>query len=155
MIHALVTAAGLTGEGRYRQAAEEALAGVAGLATQAPRFAGWSLAAAEALAAGPLEVAVVGPEGPARDALERTARAAPGVTVVVADAGDNGIPLLDARGPVDGEPAAYVCREMVCDRPVTHRRPELSRRVALLGARLDHRRRDYPTPPRGGRAGAR
>ncbi len=119
MIHALVTAAGLTGEGRYRQAAEEALATVVGLATQAPRFAGWSLAAAEALAAGPLEVAVVGPEGPARDALERTARAAPGVTVVVADAGDNGIPLLDARGPVDGEPAAYVCRQMVCDRPVT------------------------------------
>jgi uncharacterized protein YyaL (SSP411 family) len=119
MIHALVTAAGLTGEGRYRQAAEEALATVAALAVQAPRFAGWSLAAAEALAAGPLEVALVGPSGPARDALERAARSAAGVTVVVADAGDNGIPLLDARGPVGGDPAAYVCREMVCERPVT------------------------------------
>ena len=63
MVHALVAAAAMTGEGRYRQAAEEALGTVASLAVQAPRFAGWSLAAAEALAAGPLEVAVVGPAG--------------------------------------------------------------------------------------------
>jgi len=62
---------------------------------------------------------VVGPAGPARDELERVARGAPGVTVVVADAGDGGIPLLDARGPVGGDAAAYVCREMVCERPVT------------------------------------
>jgi uncharacterized protein YyaL (SSP411 family) len=119
MVDALVTAAAMTGEGRYLQAAEEALGTVASLAMQAPRFAGWSLAAAEALAAGPLEVAVVGPAGAARDELERAARRAPGVTVVVADTGDTGIPLLDARVPVDGDPAAYVCRQMVCDRPVT------------------------------------
>jgi uncharacterized protein YyaL (SSP411 family) len=118
-VHALLAAAAMTGEGRYRQAAEEALGTVAALAVQAPRFAGWSLAAAEALASGPLEVAVVGPAEPRRDDLERTARRAPGVTVVVADLGDNGIPLLDARGPVGGDPAAYVCREMVCERPVT------------------------------------
>ncbi len=119
MVHALVAAAAMTGEGRYQQAAEESLATVASLAMQAPRFAGWSLAAAEAIAAGPLEVAVVGPAGTARDDLERAARRAPGVTVVVADSGDTGIPLLAARGPVDGAPAAYVCRQMVCDRPVT------------------------------------
>jgi uncharacterized protein YyaL (SSP411 family) len=119
MVHALLGAAAMTGEPRYRQAADEALGTVASLAVQAPRFAGWSLAAAEAVAAGPLEVAVVGPAGPARDELERTARGAPGVTVVVSETGDNGIPLLDFRGPVDGDPAAYVCREMVCERPVT------------------------------------
>jgi uncharacterized protein YyaL (SSP411 family) len=119
MVHALVAAAAMTGEGRYRQAAEETLGTVAALALQAPRFAGWSLAAAEALATGPLEVAVVGPAGTAREELERTARRAPGVTVVVAESGDGGIPLLDARGPVGGDPAAYVCREMVCERPVT------------------------------------
>ena len=122
MVHALLAVASMTGEGRYRQAAEEALGTVAALAVQAPRFAGWSLAAAEALAAGPLEVAVVGAEGTARDELERTARRAPGVTVVVsaADADTTrGIPLLTARGPVGGNPAAYVCREMVCERPVT------------------------------------
>ena len=118
-VHALLAAAAMTGEGRYRQAAEEALGTVAALAVQAPRFAGWSLAAAESLAAGPFEVAVVGPAGTARDELERTARGTPGVTVVVSDAGDTGIPLLHARGPVGGDPAAYVCREMVCERPVT------------------------------------
>ena len=118
-VHALLAASAMTGEGRYRQAADEALGTVAALAVQAPRFAGWSLAAAESVAAGPLEVAVVGPAGTARDGLERRARRAPGVTVVVADHGHDGIPLLTARGPVDGEPAAYVCREMVCERPVT------------------------------------
>ena len=118
-VHALLAAAAMTGEGRYRQAADEALGTVAALAVQAPRFVGWSLAAAESLAAGPLEVAVVGPTGTARDELERTARGTPGVTVVVSEAGDTGIPLLHARGPVGGDPAAYVCREMVCERPVT------------------------------------
>ncbi|MEO6510213.1 MAG: N-acylglucosamine 2-epimerase, partial [Nocardioides sp.] len=119
MVHALLTAAAMTGDGSYEQAAEDALGTVAALAMQAPRFTGWSLAAAEALAAGPLEVAVVGPTGAARDELERTARRAPGVTVVVAEQGNERIPLLAGRGPVDGEPAAYVCRRMVCDRPVT------------------------------------
>ena len=122
-VHALVAAASMTGEGRYRQAAEEALSTVASLAVQAPRFAGWSLAAAEALAAGPLEVAVVGPPGTARDELERTARRAPGVTVVVADRALTphlaAFHCSPARAPVGGDPAAYVCREMVCERPVT------------------------------------
>src|SRR3954452_24184248 len=48
-IHALLAAHGLTGDGRWRDAAEQALAGVAGLARRAPRFAGWSLAAAQAV----------------------------------------------------------------------------------------------------------
>ena len=47
MVHALVTAHALTGEGRYRDAAEAALATVSVLAERAPRFAGWSLAAVE------------------------------------------------------------------------------------------------------------
>ncbi len=128
-VHALLAASALTGDGRYAQAADDALGTVAALAVQAPRFAGWSLAAAEAVAAGPLEVAVVGPAGTAREELERTARRAPGVTVVVADDGHDAIPLLAARGAVDGEPAAYVCREMVCDRPVT-RVPDLAALLA-------------------------
>jgi uncharacterized protein YyaL (SSP411 family) len=119
MAHALLAAAAMSGEGRYRQAVEETLGTVAALAVQAPRFAGWSLAVAEAMATGPLEVAIVGPAGTARDELERTARRAPGVTVVVAPSGDNGIPLLDARVAIASDPAAYVCREMVCERPVT------------------------------------
>jgi len=119
MIHALVTAHALTGEGRYRQAAEEALAEVGTLMAQAPRFAGWSLAAAATMADGPEEIAVVGPAGPQRDALAERARRRPGAVVVVADGPVAGIPLLDGREPVDGQPAAYICRGFVCERPVT------------------------------------
>ena len=46
MVHALAEYAALTGSGRHRDAAEAALATVAPIAERAPRFAGWSLAAA-------------------------------------------------------------------------------------------------------------
>ncbi len=132
LVHALLAYAAVTGSGRHRDAAESALRDVRLLAERAPRFAGWSLAAAEAALAGPLEVAVVGRAGdPLRNDLERVARASssPGMVVVVglpdqpADGGATGgrtvVPLLSQRGLVDGKAAAYVCRGMVCDRPVT------------------------------------
>ena len=104
---------------RYRQAAEEALATVAPLMERAPRFAGWSLAAAAAMRGGPEEIAVVGPPGPERDALTRAALRRPGAVVVTADGPSDDIPLLAGRTAVDGRPAAYVCRGFVCERPVT------------------------------------
>ena len=131
LVHALLGYAAATGSGRHRDAAEAALRTVRTLAERVPRFAGWSLAAAEAAVAGPLEVAVVGPAGdPSRAELERVARhsSSPGAIVVVGepsaldigedDEPDN-VPLLAGRGLVDGLAAAYVCRGMVCDRPVT------------------------------------
>ncbi len=117
-VHALVDAHAMTGHGPYRQAAEEALASVAGLAERAPRFAGWSLAATAAVLGGPLEIAVVGPPGPARDALEQRALRHPGAVVVAAEPG-SAIPLMEGREPIEGAPAAYVCRGFVCERPVT------------------------------------
>ncbi|CAN5436828.1 thioredoxin domain-containing protein [soil metagenome] len=122
LVHALLGYAAVTGSGRHRDAAEGALRNVRTLAERVPRFAGWSLAAAEAALAGPLEVAVVGEDGdPARDELARVARASssPGLVVLVAAPGSDDVPLLEGRGPVDGRPAAYVCRGMVCDRPAT------------------------------------
>ncbi|MGH3357755.1 MAG: thioredoxin domain-containing protein, partial [Nocardioidaceae bacterium] len=72
LVHALLGYAAVTGSGRHRDAAEAALQTVRRLAERVPRFAGWSLAAAEAAVAGPLEIAVVGEAGdPARDELER------------------------------------------------------------------------------------
>ncbi|GAA1971003.1 thioredoxin domain-containing protein [Nocardioides panacihumi] len=118
-VHALVVAHAVTGEGRYRDAAETALGTVTGLMEQAPRFAGWSLAAALTMLDGPLEVAVVGPVGAERDALAAAARRLPGAVVLVADGPSGDIPLLEGRVPVDGRPAAYVCRGFVCERPVT------------------------------------
>ncbi|HWJ11822.1 MAG TPA: thioredoxin domain-containing protein [Nocardioides sp.] len=119
LVHALVEAHALTGEGRYRDAAETAVATAAVLVEKAPRFAGWSLAAATTMLDGPLEVAVVGPAGAARDALEARALELPGAVVAVADGPVEGIPLLAGRTPVEGHPAAYVCRGFVCERPVT------------------------------------
>jgi uncharacterized protein YyaL (SSP411 family) len=118
-VHALAAYAALTGSGRHRQAAEEALATTRALAERAPRFAGWSLAAAEAMLDGPLEIAVVGPPGPERGALEDRARRVPGAVVVVSDGPRDDIPLLTGRTTVEGRPAAYVCRNQVCERPVT------------------------------------
>ena len=127
LVHALLGYAAVTGSGRHRDAAEAALRSVRTLAERVPRFAGWSLAAAEAALAGPLEVAVVGATGdPDRAALEQVAREAssPGLLVLAgepddAPAGAARIPLLAGRGLVGGRAAAYVCRGMVCDRPVT------------------------------------
>ncbi|MBE1875571.1 thioredoxin domain-containing protein [Myceligenerans pegani] len=118
---ALGTYAALTGSTRHREAAEAAVTAAGGLVRQAPRFAGWTLAAAEALAAGPLQVAVVGHDDAERAALERVARRAttPGLVIAVGEPDAPGAPLLAGRPLVDGRAAAYVCRGFVCDRPVT------------------------------------
>ena len=118
-LHALSTFAAVTGSGSHRDAAESALASVAAIAERAPRFAGWSLAAAQSMVEGPEEIAVVGPAGPERAALALAARRRPGAVVVVADGPRQDVPLLIGRTPVDGGPAAYVCRGFVCERPVT------------------------------------
>ena len=119
MVHALATYAALTGSGVHREAAEQTLAVLARLAERAPRFAGHALAAAEAMLEGPEEIVVVGAPGPARDALEDAARRRPGAVVLVAEPGRDDVPLLVGRDEVDGRPAAYVCRNFVCERPVT------------------------------------
>jgi uncharacterized protein YyaL (SSP411 family) len=119
VVAALVAFAAVTGEHRYRDAAEAGLVSAAEVARQAPRFAGWSLAAAEAMLDGPAEIAVVGPR-PERDELHRAALrlTSPGAVVVAGDAGLP-IPLFEGRTEVDGKPAAYVCRDFVCKMPVT------------------------------------
>ena len=122
VVHALLGYAAVTGSGRHRDAAEAGLRTIRLLADRVPRFAGWSLAAAEAALAGPLEIAVVGEEGdPGRVELERTSRrtTSPGAVVVVGAPGASDVPLMEGRGLVSGAAAAYVCRGMVCERPVT------------------------------------
>ena len=121
VIHALLGYAALTGSGHHREAAERALLVSRRIADSSPRFAGWSLAAAETALDGPVEVAVVGPAGAERDQLEHAARrhAPIGSVVVAAEPGASTIPLMADRDLVDGRPAAYVCRNLVCQRPVT------------------------------------
>ncbi len=120
---ALLRYAAITGSGRHRDAAESALASVRRLAERAPRFAGWSLAAAQSALDGPLEIVVVTePDDPVGHALAAKARKALGAVVLVvspAQVATSTIPLLHGRALVDGSAAAYVCRGMVCERPVT------------------------------------
>ncbi|WP_157249403.1 thioredoxin domain-containing protein [Nonomuraea typhae] len=119
---ALLSYAALTGSARHREAAFEALGTVSVLATGHARFAGWGLAVAAAALAGPVEVAVVGDPGdPRTRALHREAMLAvsPGLVLALGDGTDETVPLLAGRGPVDGRPAAYVCRNFACRLPVT------------------------------------
>jgi uncharacterized protein YyaL (SSP411 family) len=119
--------AALSGSAEHRIMAGNILSLVPPLATRAPRVAGWLLATAQAALAGPLEAAVVGPAGPERDALHRALLLSPSPGLVVAageaETDDGGqpadVPLLRQRpaGP-GGAPLVYVCRGMVCDRPV-------------------------------------
>jgi uncharacterized protein len=120
---ALLSYAALTGSMRHRAAALAALGPLEAIAGQFPRAAGAGLAVAEALLAGPAEIAIVGPPGDARTAALHVAAlhaAPPGAVIALGDgAGESPIPLLAGRGLVDGGPAAYICRNFTCRMPVT------------------------------------
>ncbi|WP_214416480.1 thioredoxin domain-containing protein [Sphaerisporangium fuscum] len=116
---ALLSYGALTGSARHREAAEAALGTVSVLAERHARFAGWGLAVTEAALAGPVEVAITGGlDDPRTAALHRAALMA-GVPGLVIALGDGEVPLMEGRGLVGGEPAAYVCRGFTCHAPVT------------------------------------
>jgi uncharacterized protein len=141
---ALLSYSALTGSARHREAAEGALGVLPGIAARYPRAAGAGLSVAEAILAGPAEIAIVGgPQDDRTRALHQTAlhAAPPGAVLALGDgsqpigAGDiagGGVPLLDGRGLVDGAPAAYVCRQFTCQAPVTT--PEQLRAVLAQSA---------------------
>ena len=121
----LLRLAAFTGEGRYRDAAERAIGTVAPVMSQYPTaFAQWLVAASFA-AGDSVEVAVIGDPADmaTRDLLEpvwSTWRPFQVLAVASpADAPASVIDLLHDRPPIDGRPAAYVCREFVCLVPVT------------------------------------
>ena len=117
---ALVAYTALSGEPRYAEAAGAALETVGPIIGGHPRFAGYSSAVAEAVLAGPYEIAIV-TDDPAGDPLVAAAHrhAPPGAVVVAGPSGRDGVPLLADRPMLGGRPTAYVCRGFVCDRPVT------------------------------------
>ncbi|KXK61665.1 hypothetical protein AWW66_12620 [Micromonospora rosaria] len=116
---ALVTYAALTGENRYREAAEAALATIAPIAARHARFTGYAATVGEALLSGPYEIAVA-TDDPAGDPLVAAAlrHAPPGAVLVAGRPDQPGVPLLADRPARDGRPTAYVCRGFVCQRPV-------------------------------------
>ena len=135
LAQALLTYAALTGSTSHRAAAEAALGATRVLGARYPRAAGWGLAAAAGLLAGPAEIAIVGADAGgsvAEGAMARTVGAmtdleraawmstSPGAVVAVGRDGESAwAPLLENRGSIEGLPTAYVCRQFVCLRPVT------------------------------------
>jgi uncharacterized protein len=119
---ALFSYGALTGSGRYQDAAVAALAVVSPIASRYSRAAGAGLSVAEALLAGPAEIAIVGPDDDPRtcDLLRAALHLAPPGAVFALGTGPSAsVPLLAGRGLVGGAPAAYVCRNFTCKAPVT------------------------------------
>jgi uncharacterized protein len=119
----LLKLAALTGEARYAEITEKALRQIQPALGQHPAaFAQWLSALCFALS-GPVEIALAGaPEAEATQALLNVVHRAyrPFKVLALAPPGDQSpVPLLEARGLVDGRPAAYVCSHFVCQRPVT------------------------------------
>jgi uncharacterized protein len=110
---ALLSYGALTGSARHREAALAALGALGPIAARYPRAAGAGLAVAEAVVAGPAEIAVVGPAGdPRTAALHSTAMLAapPGAVIARGDgasvgAGPGGGPS-GAGGRRSGDRAA-------------------------------------------------
>ena len=72
------------------------------------------------------EIAIIGPRSdPRTQALLARVHSEfrPNKVIAFADGVDSseadGMPLLHARGMIEGKPTAYVCRDYVCERPVT------------------------------------
>jgi uncharacterized protein len=103
MAGALLGYGALTGSARHREAALAALGVLGPIAPQYPRAAGAGLAVAEAVVAGPAEIAVVGPPGDPRTATLHTTAllaAPPGAVIAL---GDGSVGVGDgAAGAGDG-----------------------------------------------------
>jgi uncharacterized protein YyaL (SSP411 family) len=121
--HVLLRLAALTGDGRYRTAADRAIAQVAPLAARYPTaFAKW-LTAIDLALADVAEVAIVGSlDEPGTRELLVAAGAGlrrDRVIALAPDPATSAVPLLEGRTRVGGRPAAYVCRSFTCQVPVT------------------------------------
>jgi uncharacterized protein YyaL (SSP411 family) len=118
----LLRLAALTGEARYRTAADRAIASVTAFAPRhGTGFANW-LSAMDFALAPVVEIAIVG--DPAADETKRllapaTAGYRPNqVLAVAADPESSAVPLLGGRFAIDGRPTAFVCRNFACRQPV-------------------------------------
>jgi uncharacterized protein len=135
-VTALLKLAGFTNDLRTIDIAHQALAQMQSMMSQYPLgFGQWLQALGYALSK-PREIAIVGdPDASDTRALLDVVRDGYRPLQVVALGAPNPqgaqVPLLLARGLVDGQATAYVCRDFSCQAPVTEReglRAQLERR---------------------------
>jgi uncharacterized protein YyaL (SSP411 family) len=115
---ALVRYGVMAASARHLEAGQAALAPMGSVASEAPRFAGWALTAAEDLLSGPAVLAV----SVADHALQDVVRdAPPGMSVLASPPGDGAdtVPVLTDRPPLGGRDTAYLCRGTTCLPPTT------------------------------------
>jgi uncharacterized protein len=109
---------------RYAEVAHKNLGGVQDYMARAPLGFGQWLVALDYALSRPFEIAIVGsPDDEATRALLGAATSGfrPHQVVAYGPAGvtAHAVPLLEDRDLVDGQPAAYVCRDFACQAPVT------------------------------------
>jgi uncharacterized protein len=117
----LVSVGALTGRLDLRERAAAVITPALALADRAPQAVGWALATQCRLAAGPAEVAIVGPPDARRSGLIAQALQDPRACVATGS-GEAGpaLALLEHRpAGTDGGPLAYVCRDFTCAAPVS------------------------------------
>jgi uncharacterized protein YyaL (SSP411 family) len=109
----------LTGQARYARHAIDVLLLAGAYAERYPQGFGHLLQALDFHHARVREIALVGPD---TTALQRIVRAEfrPHLVLAGGNGSDaNGIALLEGRGLLNGEPAAYVCENFTCRQPVS------------------------------------
>ncbi len=114
--YGLLRLTALTGEHSYEERAEGVFRLVGRLAERAPLAFPHLLQAMGFHFATIREIALVGDD---LSTLAGVVRGAFRPYTVLAGGSPDGVPLLAGREPVDGRPAAYVCENFACSRPVT------------------------------------
>ena len=116
----LLRLAALSGDATLEETATGFLRLISPVLEQAPGGFGNALCALDRGLGASLEIAIVGEPNAARALLETAWEPYIPNRVIAAAAGPSDDPaLLKDRATVDGKPAAYVCRDFVCELPVT------------------------------------
>ena len=112
----LLRLARIWGDDELERRAVGVLRLVRDVVSRAPSAFGWALCALDLYLSPPRELAIVG--GPGSD-IARAALRGFDPNAVVAFGPADGVPLLEGKTLVDGQPAVYVCERFACRAPVT------------------------------------
>jgi uncharacterized protein YyaL (SSP411 family) len=112
----LLRIARIWGDDELERRAVGVLRLVRDVVSRAPSAFGWALCALDLYLSPPRELAIVG--GPGSD-IARAALRGFDPNAVVAFGPADGVPLLEGKTLVDGQPAVYVCERFACRAPVT------------------------------------